>query len=118
MRRISTDMPNDDLQFRLRRHESELSALQSKMGSQKKIKELRDETQRTCRECRAELKAANEKTESKLQHLHEVVSRDYVLKDDFVRIMTSVDRKLDQVVEGMGELGRVLHEHLGSEAQK
>ena len=43
MRRISTDMPNDDLQFRLRRHESELSALQSKIGSQKKIKELRDD---------------------------------------------------------------------------
>lgn len=36
-------MPNDDLQFRLRRQESELSSLQAKMGSQKKIQELRDD---------------------------------------------------------------------------
>jgi len=43
MRRISTDMPNDDLQFRLRRHEADLSSLQSKMGTQKRIQELRDD---------------------------------------------------------------------------
>ncbi len=43
MRRVSSDMPNNDLQFRLRRQEGELSALQSKMASQMKIKELRDD---------------------------------------------------------------------------
>lgn len=43
MRRVSTDMPNGDLQYRLRRHESELSSLQTKMASQSKIKELRDD---------------------------------------------------------------------------
>ncbi|GAB1481617.1 flagellar hook-associated protein 3 [Treponema sp.] len=43
MRRVSTDMPNDDLQFRLRRQENALSSLQSKMASQSKIKELRDD---------------------------------------------------------------------------
>lgn len=43
MIRISTDMPNDDLQYRLRRQESELSSLQAKMASQKRIKELRDD---------------------------------------------------------------------------
>jgi flagellar hook-associated protein 3 FlgL len=36
-------MPNDDLQFRLRRQESDLSSLQSKMSTQKRIKELRDD---------------------------------------------------------------------------
>ncbi len=36
-------MPNDDLQFRLRRHESELSSLQTKMGTQKRIQNLRDD---------------------------------------------------------------------------
>ncbi len=43
MRRVSTNMPNDDLQFRLRRQESDLSSLQSKMSTQKRIKELRDD---------------------------------------------------------------------------
>jgi len=36
-------MPNDDLQFRLRRQEADLSSLQSKMATQKRIKELRDD---------------------------------------------------------------------------
>jgi flagellar hook-associated protein 3 FlgL len=36
-------MPNEDLQYRLRRHESALSSLQTKMASQSKIKELRDD---------------------------------------------------------------------------
>jgi len=43
MRRISTDMPNDDLQFRLRRHESDLSSMQTKMRTQKRIQNLRDD---------------------------------------------------------------------------
>ncbi|MFQ3547878.1 MAG: flagellar hook-associated protein 3 [Termitinemataceae bacterium] len=43
MRRVSTDMPNNDLQFRLRRHETDLASIQSKMASQSKIKELRDD---------------------------------------------------------------------------
>lgn len=43
MRRVSTDMPNSDLQYRLRRHESALSSLQTKMATQSKIKELRDD---------------------------------------------------------------------------
>jgi len=43
MRRVSTDMPNDDLQFRLRRQEAGLSSIQSKMATQKRIKELRDD---------------------------------------------------------------------------
>lgn len=43
MRRISTNMPNDDIQFRLRRHEQALSSIQSKMASQQKIQDLRDD---------------------------------------------------------------------------
>ncbi len=43
MRRVSTDMPNGDLQYRLRRHESDLSSLQTKLATQSKIKELRDD---------------------------------------------------------------------------
>ncbi|MDR2617403.1 MAG: flagellar hook-associated protein 3 [Treponema sp.] len=43
MRRISTNMPNDDIQYRLRRQEEGLSAIQSKIGSQKRIQELRDD---------------------------------------------------------------------------
>ncbi len=43
MRRVSTNMPNDDLQYRLRRQEADLSNLQAKMGTQKRIKDLRDD---------------------------------------------------------------------------
>ena len=43
MRRIATNMPNDDIQYRLRRQEEALSNIQSKIGSQKRILELRDD---------------------------------------------------------------------------
>lgn len=43
MRRVSTDMPNTDLQYRLRRIEADTAAVQAKMGTQSKIKELRDD---------------------------------------------------------------------------
>lgn len=43
MRRISTDMPNNDIQFRLRRQESDLASLQAKIAGQTKIQELRDD---------------------------------------------------------------------------
>ena len=43
MRRISTNMPNDDINYRLRRQEENLSNIQSKIANQKKINELRDD---------------------------------------------------------------------------
>jgi len=43
MRRISTDMPNVDSQFYLRRHEEKLAKVQSQIGSQSRILELRDD---------------------------------------------------------------------------
>ncbi|MDR3130061.1 MAG: flagellar hook-associated protein 3 [Treponema sp.] len=43
MRRISTDMPNNNIQYYLRRQEEGLSNIQSKIGSQKRILELRDD---------------------------------------------------------------------------
>lgn len=42
MRRISTNMPNDNMQYYLRRREFELNRLQSQMGSQTRIQNLRD----------------------------------------------------------------------------
>jgi len=43
MFRVSTDMPNTDSQFYLRRQESKLAKMQSQVGSQNKIHELRDD---------------------------------------------------------------------------
>jgi flagellar hook-associated protein 3 FlgL len=43
MFRVSTNMPNDDMQYRLRRKEAELSAIESKIASQSRIRELRDD---------------------------------------------------------------------------
>jgi flagellar hook-associated protein 3 FlgL len=43
MYRISTNMPNDDIQYRLRRQEEGLANIQSKIASQKRIHELRDD---------------------------------------------------------------------------
>jgi len=43
MRRISTDMPNVDSQFYLRRHEEKLAKVQSQIGSQSRILEPRDD---------------------------------------------------------------------------
>ncbi|MDR1057929.1 MAG: flagellar hook-associated protein 3 [Treponema sp.] len=43
MRRVSTDMPNNDIQYRLRRQEEGLAKVQAKIGEQKRIHELRDD---------------------------------------------------------------------------
>jgi flagellar hook-associated protein 3 FlgL len=43
MRRLSTDMPNNDMQFYLRRQEEGLAKVQAKIAGQTKIHELRDD---------------------------------------------------------------------------
>ncbi|MDR0487408.1 MAG: flagellar hook-associated protein 3 [Treponema sp.] len=43
MRRISSDMPNTDIQFYLRRQEESVSNIQSKIGAQNRLHELRDD---------------------------------------------------------------------------
>jgi flagellar hook-associated protein 3 FlgL len=43
MKRISSDMPNTDMQFRMRRQEEGLAKIQSKIGSNTRIHELRDD---------------------------------------------------------------------------
>ncbi|MDR0554359.1 MAG: flagellar hook-associated protein 3 [Treponema sp.] len=43
MRRVSTDMPNTDAQYYLRRHEENLSNIQSKIAGNTRIRELRDD---------------------------------------------------------------------------
>ena len=43
MRRISSDMPNTDVQYQLRRQEEARANIESKLASNKKIKELRDD---------------------------------------------------------------------------
>ncbi|MDR0444273.1 MAG: flagellar hook protein, partial [Treponema sp.] len=43
MKRISSDMPNSDMQFYLRRHEEALSKTQSKIGAQSRLHELSDD---------------------------------------------------------------------------
>ncbi|GHT93170.1 flagellar hook-associated protein FlgL [Spirochaetia bacterium] len=43
MRRVSTDMPNTDMQYYLRRQEEGLNNIQSKIAGQTKILELRDD---------------------------------------------------------------------------
>ena len=43
MFRISTNLPNDDMQYRLRRKEEELTGIQAKIASQSRIRELRDD---------------------------------------------------------------------------
>jgi len=43
MRRVSTNMANDDMQYQLRRQEEALANMQSRVGSQTKILSLRDD---------------------------------------------------------------------------
>lgn len=43
MQRISTNMPNDDMQYYARRREAELLNTQNQIGSQNRIQELRDD---------------------------------------------------------------------------
>ncbi|MDR0382560.1 MAG: flagellar hook-associated protein 3 [Spirochaetaceae bacterium] len=43
MFRVSTNMPNDDMQYRLRRKEADISAMQAKIANQSRIRELRDD---------------------------------------------------------------------------
>ena len=43
MKRIASNMFNDDMQFRLRRQEEAMMNMQTKIGSQKRIAELRDD---------------------------------------------------------------------------
>jgi flagellar hook-associated protein 3 FlgL len=43
MFRVSTNMPNDDIQYTLRRKEEALNATQDRIASNRKIRELRDD---------------------------------------------------------------------------
>ena len=43
MQRISTNMPNDDMQFHARMRESSLNRLQNQIASQSRIQNLRDD---------------------------------------------------------------------------
>ncbi|MBP5402854.1 MAG: flagellar hook-associated protein 3 [Treponema sp.] len=43
MRRISTNMNNNDVQYRLRNHESKLNTVNNQLGSQRRIQQLRDD---------------------------------------------------------------------------
>lgn len=43
MKRISTYMPNDDYQYRMRRQEWKMGDLQAKIGEQTRVRELRDD---------------------------------------------------------------------------
>ena len=43
MKRISSDMPNSDVQFYMRRQEEKLAKLQSQIASNNRIQELRDD---------------------------------------------------------------------------
>ena len=43
MKRVSTDLPNDDLQYYLRRQEFNLNSIQNKISAQSKITNLRDD---------------------------------------------------------------------------
>ena len=43
MRRISTNMNNNDIQYRLRNHESKLNTVNNQLGSQRRIQQLRDD---------------------------------------------------------------------------
>jgi len=54
MHRISTDMPNTDAQFYMRRQEQRLSKLQSQIMSENRIQELRDDPLAAARAVRYE----------------------------------------------------------------
>lgn len=48
--------------------------------------------------------------------LLETLPQRYVLRDDYVRTMASVDNKLDQVIGSLRDMAKHLHDHIAREA--
>lgn len=69
------------------------------------------EQRRQIAERREEIK----ELEARFDAMCTTLPRDYVLKDDYVRIMTTIDRKLDRVFEKLGEVAQDMQRHIGKE---
>ena len=91
MQRISTDMPNTDSQFYLRRQESRLSKLQSQIGSENKIHELRDDPLAASHAVRYESYLARlERFEKNTQYARDHYNLAYSYMNEAVNIMQRV----------------------------
>ena len=91
MRRISTDMPNTDSQFYLRRHEEKLAKIQSQIGSGSRIHELRDDPLAASHAVRYESYLARlERFEKNTQYAKDHYNVVYAYMNEAVNVMQRV----------------------------
>jgi flagellar hook-associated protein 3 FlgL len=86
MRRVSTDMPNTDMQYYLRRQEDSLQNLQSKIASGSRLNELRDDPLAASHAVRYE---------SYLARLERFEANNLYAKDHFNQVDIYLQRALD-----------------------
>ncbi|MDR2718885.1 MAG: flagellar hook-associated protein 3 [Treponema sp.] len=91
MHRISTDMPNVDSQFYLRRHEEKLAKIQSQIGSESRIHELRDDPLAASHAVRYESYLARlERFEKNTQYAKDHYNLAYSYMNEAVSVMQRV----------------------------
>ena len=78
----------------------------------RQIADRRDET----RQLRDELNERDKEHRTAVEKLHEMLPRQYVLRDDYVRTMASMDNKLDLLITEVRAVAQNLHNHVESEA--
>ena len=101
MQRISTDMPNTDSQFYLRRQESRLAKLQSQITSENKIHELRDNPLAASHAVRYESYLARlERFEKNTQYARDHYNIAYSYMNEAVNIMQRVRELAVQSASG------------------
>jgi flagellar hook-associated protein 3 FlgL len=130
MRRVSTDMPNNDVQYRLRRQEEGLYNIRSKIDSQRRINELREDPLAAARAVRYESYLARlgqfeknalyardhlRQVDIYLQHTNDIMQRirDIAVtgangvynKDDLRNMATEVNELLKELVASANATG-------------
>lgn len=64
----------------------------------------------------AERREEVKELQAKFDGLLEAMPRTYVMRDDYIRVISGFDKKLDLVIEQIGQVGRDLHEHIAQGA--
>lgn len=80
-------------------------------GQQKQI----DERKTELRDLRDAMNKKDDEHQKAIMTIHELLPRQYVMKDDYVRIMASLEGKLDKLCQQVGKVAEEMTRHIGKE---
>jgi len=82
----------------------------------REVKDVREEAREEIKDLRKEMKEKDDDLQSSIMGIHRMLPRSYVLKEDYIRVMASVDSKLDNLGNQLGQLTKDVHEVIGKES--